>query len=91
MPHRLSKKAILISKWHKSGDGGEPLARVPHDKTIHRIVLSPLLSLRSPAFRSLRGATKGAAFGIRRLWKKAGENFFVCFYDFFFYHLFSTS
>ena len=33
-------------------------------------------------FRPVRRATKGAAFGLRRLLKKAGENFNVCFDNF---------
>ena len=40
----LSKKAISLSKSHKLAADGQPLARVPHDQTIHRIVWSPLLS-----------------------------------------------
>ena len=40
----LSKKAMGFCELHKSGDGREPLARVPYDQTIHRIVWSPLLS-----------------------------------------------
>ena len=45
---------------------GEPLARVPR---------TPPELLNDKGFRPLRRAAKGAAFGIRRLLKKAGENF----------------
>ena len=41
----------------------------------------PALSCRKE-FRPVRRATKGAAFGLRRLLKKAGENFNVCFDNF---------
>ena len=60
----------------RPGDG-EPLARVPHAQTIHRIVWAPLLSfLTAKVFRVLRDAAKGSAFGIRKLLKKLEQNFY---------------
>ena len=73
----LSKKAISLSKSHKLAADGEPLARVPHAQTIHRIVWPPLLSfLTAKVFRVLRDAAKGSAFGIRKLLKKLEQNFY---------------
>ena len=47
---------------------GEPPARVPHDKTVRRTVLSPLLRFfTEKEFRPVRRATKGFAFGFHHL------------------------
>ena len=55
---------------------GEPPARVPHAKTVHRTVLAPLLRFALVrGFRRLRSATKGAAFGIRKPLKRLDRNF----------------
>ncbi len=40
----LSKKGSSMSNLHRQVEDGEPLARVPHGKTVPRTVLPPLLS-----------------------------------------------
>ena len=72
----LSKKHTTVVRLHKIEIfSGEPLDRVPHAKTIHRIVLAPLLIFKSQGISQSADCDQGSAFGIRRLLKKAGENF----------------
>ena len=40
----LSKKGSSMSNLHRQVEDGEPVARVPHGKTVPRTVLPPLLS-----------------------------------------------
>ena len=75
----MSKNWLADSKLPKCGVRrriGKPLDRVSHDATAHRAVASPFLILyESKGFRVRRDATKGFAFGIHHLLKKAAENF----------------
>ena len=73
----LSKKYITVVRLHKIELFGEPLDRVPHAKTIHRIVLAPLLIFKSQEISQSADCDQGFAFGNHRLLKKAGENFFI--------------
>ena len=61
---------------------GKPLDRVPHAKTIHRIVLAPLLIFcEYKRFRTLRSATRASPLDPTSLWKGLTETFiFVHFY-----------
>ena len=77
---RISRESRIkrdaTKKWAAPRPIGEPLDRVPHAPTVHRTVGAPLLILlNKKVFRVLRDAPKGSAFGIRRLLKKADENF----------------
>ena len=69
------KKHTTVVRMHKIELFGEPRDRVPHAKTIHRIVLAPLLIFKSQEISQSTDCDQGSAFGIRRLLKKAGENF----------------
>ena len=73
----MSKKYSTIVRLHKIELYGEPLDRVPHAKTIHRIVLAPLLIFKSQEISQSADCDQGFAFGNHRLLKKAGENFFI--------------
>ncbi len=68
-----------FSELHKSGDEGEPLARVPHGQTVHWTVWPTLLSLwDAGVFRPLRRTTRGPRpQDPRKLWKKLEQNFQV--------------
>ena len=79
----LSKKYTIVDKLHKFEKFEEPLDRVPRAKTIHRIVLAPLLIFKSQEISQSADCDQGSAFGIRRLLKKAGENFTIVFVHFF--------
>ena len=65
----MSKKYSTIVRLHKIELYGEPLDRVPHAKTIHRIILAPLL-----IFKTIRDfAVCGLRQGLRPLTLQAFE------------------
>ncbi len=79
MPLRASLRQQ--KNWFRGVTRGRPLSQgVPSSKTVHRTVFKftpcgGILTLK--CFRSLRRATKGSAFGNRKLLKKLEQNFCV--------------
>ena len=72
----LTQPHSYIKKGGPAALSGNPCNWVPYGRTVHRTILPTFLVFANATrFRFLRKATKGVAFGIHSLLKKAGENF----------------